>query len=628
MKNIRYPALAGLCFGASLMAPVLTPALAQEVDEIIVSATGIPTPAAQIGASVDVITAEDLENQQVIYLQDALRGLKGITFDPEGAIGGIGNLRMRGLDRQNIVVFIDGVNMADAADIQGGAEIANLLVGDIERIEVLRGPNSVLYGSNAVAGVIDIRTKSAGGPQQQSLSVTAGANDLAQMKLSTSGETANGRVGYHVSLQSLEVSSPSEFDEEDTDYSENEDYENRTASGKMEVELSDFTSLSLHLRSAVSSADTDGYDPNSAKLDGHFGTETVQNLIRVSVDSELSDDLSLDLSHSFLGNYRDGFAEVGSTYWYDGEREASLVRAKYALSDDGYLHIGAEQKRETLLQVGLNNEVEAQTQAAFGVWHTKIGPAHATLGLRHDDHETFGSNASWRFGLSLPVADYLTTRASAGTGYRAPSLYELFGRDETCLNDLCGNIELEPEESESVELGIVLEPDGAPFALDIGYFDIQTENRIFYKNIGPPSYEGDYQNDVGQSSSTGTEMSLIIDVSQTLTADISYSRINSKDASGSIQDNQPRRLWSFEGLYVGEDKKTTVSVNARQVTDRYRSDLRQEDYFVMGFAYGYLFTDTVKLSLTGDNILDEHYQTVPGKSTPRRTWNIGLTASF
>jgi vitamin B12 transporter len=625
MKNIQLSALAGLCLSASLMAP----ALAQEVDEIIVSATGIPTPVAQIGASVDVLTAEDLENQQVIYLQDALRGLKGITFDQEGTIGGIGNLRMRGLDRQNIVVFIDGVNVADAADVQGGAEIANLLVGDIERIEVMRGPNSVLYGSNAVAGVIDIRTKSAGGSPRQSLSVTAGANELAQMKLSKSGETASGRVGYHVSLQSLEVSSPSEFDEEDTDYSENEDYENTTASGKMDVKLSDFTSLSLHLRSAVSSADTDGYDPNNfAKIDGHFGTETMQNLIRVSVDSEISDDLSLDLSHSFLGNYRDGFAEVGSTYWYDGERETSLVRAKYALSDDGYLHIGAEQKKETLLQAGLDSEVEAQTQAAFGVWHTKVGSAHATLGLRHDDHETFGSNASWRFGLSLPLANYLTTRANAGTGYRAPSLYELFGRDETCLNDLCGNIELEPEESESVELGIFIEPDGAPFALDIGYFDIETENRIFYKNIGAPTYEGDYQNDVGQSTSTGTEMSLVLKVSQTLKADISYSRINSKDASDGIKDNQPRRLWSFEGLYVGADKKTTVSVNARKVTDRYRSEIRQEDYFVMGFAYGYLFTDAVKLSVTGDNILDEHYQTVPGKSTPRRTFNIGLTASF
>ncbi len=624
MKNIRLSAMVGLCFSASLMAP----SLAQEVDEIIVSATGIPTPAAQIGASVDVITAEDLENQQVIYLQDALRGLKGITFDQEGTIGGIGNLRMRGLDRQNIVVFIDGVNMADAADIQGGTEIANLLVRDIERIEVLRGPNSVLYGSNAVAGVIDIRTKSAGGPQAGSLSVTAGANELAQMKLSTSGETANGRVGYRVSLQSLDVSSPSEFDEEDTDYSENEDYENRTASGKLDVHFSDFTSLSVNLRSAISSADTDGYNLNFTKRDGHFGTETVQNLIRVSVDSEFSDDLSINLSHSFLGNYRDGFAEVGSTYWYDGERETSQARAKYALSDDGYLHIGAEQKNETLLQVGLDSEVEVETQAAFGVLHTKVGPAHTTLGLRHDDHETFGSNASWRFGLSLPITDYLTTRANAGTGYRAPSLYELFGRDETCLNDICGNMELEPEESDSVELGISLEPDGAPFALDIGYFDIETENRIFYKNIGPPTYAGDYQNDVGQSTSTGTEMSLIVDLSKTLSADITYSRINSKDASGGIQNNQPRRLWSFKGYYVGEDKKTTLSVNARQVTDRYRSDVRQEDYFVMGFAYGYLVTDAVKLSVTGDNILDEHYQTVPGKSTPRRTWNIGLTANF
>jgi vitamin B12 transporter len=629
MKIMTISAIAGLCFGANLMAP----AVAQEVDEIVVSATGIPTPAAQIGASVDVITAEELENLQVTYLQDALSGLKGITFDQEGTTGGIGNLRMRGLGRQNIVVFIDGVNMADAADIQGGAEIANLLVEDIERIEVMRGPNSVLYGSNAVAGVIDIRTKSAGGSQKASLSATTGANELAQVKLGTSGEAANGRVGYRVSLQSVAVSSPSEFDEQDTDYSENEDYKNTTASGQLEVQLSDLTSLSLNLRSAVSSADTDGYDPISdpisySKLDGHFGTDTVQNLIRLSLDSEVSDVLSLNLNHSFLGNYRDGFAEVGSTYWYDGERETSQVRAEYTLSDASYLHLGAEQKNESLLQAGFDREVEAETQAAFSVWHMKLGMAHTTLGWRHDDHETFGSNSSWRFGLSLPFNDSFITRLNAGTGYRAPSLYELFGKDATCINGMCGNLELEPEKSDSVELGFAVEPSGKSWVLDVGYFDIETENRIFYQNVGPNTYEGNYQNDDGQSTSTGTEASLGVDVTDTVSVDISYSRINSRTASGSIQNNQPRRLWSFNGYYKSNDGKTNLSVTARQVTDRYRSSIRQEDYFVMGFAYGYQLTPTVKLNLAGDNIWDEHYQTVPGKSTPRRTWNLGLTASF
>ena len=128
-------------FGASALVLSALSAGAQDTlpDEIVVSATGVPTPAAQIGASVDVINKADISKKNIQLLPDALLGLKGLTFEQEGTTGGIGYLRMRGLDRQNVIVLIDGVNIADAADPNGGAEISNMTLSDVEKIEVLRG---------------------------------------------------------------------------------------------------------------------------------------------------------------------------------------------------------------------------------------------------------------------------------------------------------------------------------------------------------------------------------------------------------------------------------------------------------------------------------------------------------
>ncbi|MCH1602367.1 MAG: TonB-dependent receptor [Luminiphilus sp.] len=604
-------------------------AKAEEVDEIIVSATGIPTPISQIGSSVDVITAKDLEQQQITYLQDALKGLKGVTFDQEGGTGGIGYLRMRGLDRQNVVVFVDGVNIADAADAQGGAEIGNFLLDDIERIEIMRGANSVLYGSNAVAGVIDIRTKSAGGTNAGKVSVRAGSNKLKQMTLGTSGEIMAGRLGYRLSLQSIDVSSPSEFDEEDSDFSEGEEYQNITASGAFALHLNDRMTARLSLRSIDSSADTDGYDPTTfAQVDGYFGNNTQQNLIRLSIEGEESEALTWTASHSFLGNYRDTFAEVGSSLWYDGERETTEIRASYRFSEDGYLNIGAEHKSEELFQNGLPRPETAETDAVFAVWHDQIGSFFTTLGVRQDDHSNFGSHESWRAGTFVQIDDLVGMRLNAGIGYRSPSLYELFGRDATCVDGLCGNQNLQPEETETAEIGFIFSRDPSIWDFDISYFSLNTENRIVYDNVGPPSYAGNYQNDVGESTSTGVEASIFAAISSNLTVQLNHSRLNPRKADGTIQNSQQRRLWSARADYNSPDGAHEFSLNARKVSDRYRSGERQEDYFTVGFSYGIRLYETLRLFVGGDNIFDEHYQTAPGKSTPRRTFNVGVSSSF
>ena len=123
MKNKIYKKIGMLALSALVMMGASAAAQDTPPDEIVVSATGVPTPASQIGASVDVIKQKDISKKNIQLLPDAMMGLKGLTFEQEGTTGGIGYLRMRGLDRQNVIVLVDGVNIADAADVSGGAEI-------------------------------------------------------------------------------------------------------------------------------------------------------------------------------------------------------------------------------------------------------------------------------------------------------------------------------------------------------------------------------------------------------------------------------------------------------------------------------------------------------------------------
>ncbi len=602
---------------------------ADVIDHIVVTATGVPTPASQIGATLDVVTRQQLEDQQVIYLHEALSQLKGVYFRQDGNVGGLGYLQMRGLERHNSLVLIDGNNMSDAADANSGAEIAHILVADIERIEVIRGGNSVLYGSNAISGVVNIVTRKAGAEAGTQVRLATGSHQLREALVHSSGKSANGRIGYRLSVQSVDVKPPSELDEENTNFRENEDYENLTFSGALDVQLSDATRASFLARAVRASVNTDGYHPQSyALVDGDFGTDTEQNMIVASVETQATDSLSLSAKYSFFANDRDTFAEIGDTYWYDGERQTWEARAAYFLNDSDYINFGVEHKTESLLQNGLSAEKKVDTQAVFALWHQQFGDLSTSIGMRYDNHDNFGGQDSWRFGTVYQINDYMAATASAGTAFRAPSLYELFGEDATCVNGMCGNPNLAPEESDVMDIGLRFDGGGLPFTAAVTYFDIQTDNRIFYDNVGPPSYLGNYQNDSGQSTSSGTEFSLAVPVAAQWAFDFSATKLNPRTATGGIQNSQPRQVYSADLTFAAADNQSHWRLTALQVRDRYVYDTLQEDYLVLGTSYDTVLNNGWKLQAKISNLLDEHYQTSANKSTPRRQVKIALSTAF
>ena len=249
-------------FGMSALVLSALSAAAQDTlpDEIVVSATGVPTPAAQIGASVDVITAEDLRDGQYVYLQDVLRG-QGINIAQSGGIGTLSNVFLRGLPGKHTNLIVDGISLFDPRSNQ--VLWNDALVDGTRQIEIIRGSHGVLYGSNAVAGVVSQFTE-IGGETQTSAYAETGRYSTNRIGLTGQGELGQAAYGYAISH--LDTDGYSAADEDDGN-TEDDGYDNTTLHARADLQLTSDTQIEFVMRHVSGTVEFDGSPPPSYTSD-------------------------------------------------------------------------------------------------------------------------------------------------------------------------------------------------------------------------------------------------------------------------------------------------------------------------------------------------------------------------
>ena len=608
MKNIQLSALAGLCLSASLMAP----ALAQEVDEIIVSATGIPTPAAQIGASVDVLTAEDLENQQVIYLQDALK-LKGINIPQSGGIGTLSNVFLRGLPGKYTDLVIDGISMYDPRSEQ--VLWQDITTDGVEQVEILRGSQGVLFGSNTIAGVVSQFTK-LGGETENRIRLEAG--ELSTQKLSMTGNGARGDVdyGYALSRSTTDGISAVRASSGDTD-----GYENTTLHAIARAHFSEDLTVDVVLRGTQGESDFDDFS-NSAP----YGPADA--LGKREVFSRSATRLTLnyqqgDILHSLALNTYDAEIDSLTNFIKSSGEDSRREQASYKghLSSDAFdLIVGLE---ETDVSRQISDVGYESSNAAVSVLVTSMlaDLIDVTLGVREDDHQYFGSHVTFRATAALPLQDRLIVRAAHGTGFRAPTLYNLYS--------VYGNQDLKPETSESSELGFdfQLSPETA---FSMTAYQVDIEDLIEYQSSNSPPY-GSYEQGAGTTTSKGVELDFehALNPQAVIHFATAYtdSKVPDTDGGTKRQVRVPR-LQSDLTVHFEPQAGWSLSANVHHVKGVVDGGLDLDDYTLVNLRASYQFEDNLKLYARIDNASDESYETISGYGTLGRNAHIGLTASF
>jgi vitamin B12 transporter len=635
MKNIQLSALAGLCLSASLMAP----ALAQEVDEIIVSATGIPTPAAQIGASVDVLTAEDLENQQVIYLQDALKTLAGVNSYASGGAGSTSNVFLRGMTGKYSGVYVDGVQINDPASQQ--ASWANLPTHGLDTVEVLRGTQGVLYGSEAIGGAINLFT-AYGGETKTTAAVDIGSFGTNIVSLSSQGEAnpLGYGLGYGLFVQQTDRDGISAANEKDGNV-EKDGYESLTGRARFVVDFSEQISVDVALRSVSSEVDTDAFLPPSDRLTHYTDFESIGG--RMSLDYSAG-----DWQHKVsLGQTEDiSSAYTFSTSTTKGSRDNLGYRGVLGFSDTIDLLIGVESETETYETSDATHETETDALLALLQYSDGQGRS-ASFAVRQDDSKAFGKFDTSRFAAKQ-MFDRFGFRASIGTGFRAPSLYETYGLSDYCAEGLCGNIQLQPEESQGHDLAVIFQPTQNSY-LELASFKITVSDFIKYGNVTPQAgdaclatnsnleYEatqcGKYEQSDGDSVSSGYELRGRMEIFEQTVLSGNFTKLDAETETGARDIRRPEETLNANLSHrISERLSGNMNVQVvRKIIDTNFATYQQvdlDDYALLNLSAAYQLSETAKLSARVENALDDQYETVFGFGTPGRAFYMSLTASF
>ncbi|RMF12749.1 MAG: TonB-dependent receptor [Alphaproteobacteria bacterium] len=592
-------------------------------EEIIVTATRTPTPLPQVGSAVSVITPLEIERQKPQFLVDLLPQLPGVTFTQFGPPGTASDIRIRGADAFGTLVLIDGVEVSDPSLIQTSFQFSHLLTGDLERVEVLRGSQSTLYGADAIGGVINITTRAGGGPLRHSARLEGGSFGTVMGSYGLSG--GEGPVGYAFQVQGYRSDGFSAADENDGN-TEKDGYENLSFTGKLSAAVSDNLLVSANLRYADTRVQFDGGFPLA---DADNEDDQNQLSARSAAELELMDGRWSNLAAvTYTRTTREGTSAGMPSSDFTGERLKFEYRGAIEVDDDQTLLFGAETENEESKSLEQPGGVEARTSGYYIQYQLGLfDRLYLTAGARIDDHENFGTHDTYRIAASflLPETD-TRFRASYGTGFRAPSLFELFG--ECCgLPVPLGNQDVEPETSRSFDVGIEQDLLNEALRLELTYFRLETDNKIVFDfsnfGIGPA-----YVNFPGESVSKGVEVVASWVVGEDLELWGSYTYLDAKDPDGFRLPLRPKNSFTLVADLDVLDDRGHINVNLRRVADVEQFGVPLDNYTLVGAVVSYDLTDEIELYGRVQNLLDKEFQTRPGYGTADLSGFLGLRAKF
>lgn len=595
----------------------------EDSERIVVSATRLPTPVSEVASSVTVITAATIEARQQRSLPDVLRNVPGLNIVQSGGAGGQTSVFLRGTNSNHTKVLLDGIDIADPSTANGAADISKLAAGGIAKVEVLRGPQGALYGSDAIGGVINIITKSGDGPLKVNADAEGGNFDTFNQRASASG--SRGDLHYAVTVQHLHSGATpvTPLNLLPPGHRRNDDfYDNVTASTKLGYDVTDNFDLGLVGRytNSLGKITGDSFDPVTfASFPSPTRTriETLQYESRATahlVMGRLDQTLGLAYGSSILasqdpdnGNGR----QIGDRIKLDWQGNVDV-------SDGETLVLGAETARDALhpgvafgfpspLSRGITTNAgyaELQSDFGFGL--------HDSASIRYDDNSRFGNKTTWRIAPAWLIESSGTKlKASAGTGFKAPALQQLFGT-------FGGNAKLKPETSFGYDVGVEQSLLDGALTGGVTWFRNDIRNLIV---SGPaPTFQ---LANIGRARTDGVESFIAWKALDALTLRADYTYTDALDAGTRLALlRRPRHKASVGADWqVSDDfnlNATLLYVGAQIDGNRDFSipRLKMPDHVTLDVAASYRLTETWTLFGRIENATDTNYQSPDGFLRP------------
>jgi vitamin B12 transporter len=612
-------------------------------ETIIVTATRTPQAPQAVGSAVTVISGDQIVAAQTVSVIDVLRDVPGIGMNRNGGVGSIASVRIRGAEADQTVVLIDGVKLNDPSQPGGGFNFANLLAGDLNRIEVLRGPQSTLYGSQAIGGVINLISREARGPLEGSLGLEVGELATKQVRASVRGVTGGLRYGLTVGrFESEGISAAASGTETDS-------YSNDAIQARARYAINHQWAIDGQVWWAGSDVGIDGFPaPMFALADTQERSKTDELILQIGTTLTSQDDrwrtrLSLNQTTTDRDSV-DPTLSVPLTFTARGRNERIELQSVFDVSDTVELLGGFEREVSTFRTAfpssfdpnPVPSTAEATIDALFiqaqfqpTAWLT------TTLAARHSNHDRFGDALNLRATVAAQFNDGRTIlRAAIADGFKAPTLFQLY-------SDF-GNQALTPEDAVSGELGVEHAFLTGRLTGSLTWFQRKTSNQIdFISCFGSTNAIclnrpfGTYDN-VARTVAEGIEATLTYKPLDTLSIAATYTQLDARnDAVGTVNFNRrlSRRADENSSLSInwqpgeGLDLSATWS-RTGDGFDNASNSVVLPGYDLITLRVSQKLTDQVSLYGRVENLSDEVYQTSRGYGSPPRQATVGLRATF
>lgn len=576
---------------ALLIAPGLVHA-ENTLNNIVVTANQVEQDLEKVTSDVTIISAAELRAKRASSLIEVLNQVSGLSFTQNGGLGTSASLFTRGSDTQRTLILVDGVRAQDPSNTSG-ANLSDLMVANIDRIEIIKGAQSGVWGSDAAAGVINIITKQSTDTQ---INVEHGAYNTGKSAVSTGFKLGDVRLFVNASHLTSEGFSAQAPVDENIDQYEKDGYTHSNVALRAVVPINNTQQLTLAHNATDALANYDSFgDPEDEDKRSKNRTDLSQ-ISYQAADTKLSLEQSIFSSKQLGETTPDIVRGQTRSLQLTQQFNDFLVGAAYADNQ------ASSDKYSTFM------EEETNSRSVFATHSTRWRYLTFNEALRYDDYSNFGSEVTGKLGVKLDISANQSLAVNYGTAYNAPNIIQILNPWGTA------NPDLTPEKSAEGSLTYKLHD------LSITYFDKQISDLIDWEN-------NQYQNLDGTTKIKGVEA----EYARRFNGwgfGVNYTHLNTEDADGEPLARRPDNQVGLDLNWYPNDQ-LDINLNGQYIATR-SGDVHTatENYSVWNGVMNYQIDQSLSAYLKVNNLFNTYYQVVEGYATAERSAYLGLNARF
>jgi len=602
-----------------------------ELEKIVITPLKLEMGVDETSTSVTILDVKKLEQEGINTLKRALEDVSGLDISSSGSQTGATSVFIRGANNNHTSLIIDGVKLYDPIVTTSYYSFAHLSIDNIDRIEIARGPQSSLYGSDPIGGIISMITKKGSGKPEWRLSSQVGSFETFREDLAFSGQ----KDDFHFSLSASREDSDGFSAADESDGNDEEDgYQRTYSSWRFDYDLNKditFGTTGRYTHSRYEYDDSGGTGGDDSDRKGWYD----EGLLSAYLKQKLTDRWNYKLNLGWTRIYRKDKDRIGETIddWYDGRTYQLNYQNNFDLSDNYKIVLGWDYLKEKgdsyYCGGGFVTDFSKKTTYTNGyfighTYNTDFG-LNLSGSLRLEDHSTFDEHTTYKLGANYKFEKTGTRlKTTYGTGFNAPGLYQIY-------NSSSGNTNLNPEESESYDFGIEQELLDEKVAISSIYFHTHISDMIDYVSTG--LWTGEYQN-VGSVHIEGIENSIDYKIRENLKLKASYTHMRAIDNDADKRllrraDNKfrigleyiPLKNWNI-GLslkYIG---------SRRDETGWPTKSVKLKSFTLVNVSSRYYLNETTEIFGRIDNLFDKDYELVDGYQTTPFSIHLGIRKTF